>query len=197
LEEGTLQNHPFLDLELLRRRREAWPVDRIIAETRLLLGRHPEEEGLYQWGAYFFDYQRRYEETVQLLKNAGYHHLDGYWADLHKALALIREGKLNEGEELLKTIPGSAGIWQAPANIARVLEARRAPAAALEYYEIAAAMVKNGKAAAGIQLRIVQCLQALGRSPESRRILEYALDLDPENLNARMELRRLDSREIY
>ncbi|MDR3166660.1 MAG: hypothetical protein LBT93_01845 [Treponema sp.] len=197
LEGGTLQNHPLLDLELLRRRREIWPVDRIIAETWLLLGRHPGEEGLYQWGAYFFDYQRRYEETALALKNAAYHHLDGYWADLHKALAMIREGRLNEGEELLKTIPASAGIWQAPANIARVLEARRSPAAALEYYEIAAAQVKKGKAAAAIQLRIVQCLQALGRDRESRRVLEYALDLDPENLNARLELRRLESRGIY
>jgi tetratricopeptide (TPR) repeat protein len=197
LEEGTLRNHPLLDLELLRRRRETWPVDRVVAETWLLLGRHPEEEGLYRWGAYFFDYQRRYEETAQVLKNAGYHHLDGYWADLHKALAMIREGGLNQGEELLKTIPPSAGIWQAPANIARVLEARRSPAAALEYYEIAAELVKDGKAAAAIQLRIAQCLQALGRGRESRRVLEYALDLDGENLNARLELRRLETREGY
>jgi tetratricopeptide (TPR) repeat protein len=197
LEEGELRNHPLLDLELLRRRRETWPVDRLIAETWLLLGRHPEDERLYQWGAYFFDYQRRYEETVQALKNAGYHNLDGYWADLHRALAMIREGRYDEGENLLKTIPPSAGIWQAPANNGRILEARRSPAAALEYYETAAAMVKNGKAAAGIQLRIAQCLRALGRDRESRRVLEYTLDLDPENLNARLELRRLDSLGIY
>jgi tetratricopeptide (TPR) repeat protein len=197
LEEGELRNHPLLDLELLRRRRETWPVDRLIAETWLLLGRHPEDRGLYQWAAYFFDYQRRYEETVQALKNAGYHNLDGYWAELHRALAMIREGRYDEGEKLLKTIPPSAGIWQAPANTGRILEARRSPAAAMEYYETAAAMVKNGKAAAGIQLRIAQCLRALGRDRESRRVLEYALDLDPENLNARLELRRLDSLGIY
>jgi tetratricopeptide (TPR) repeat protein len=197
LEEGTLRNHPLLDLELLRRRGETWPVDRIVAETWLLLGRHPEAEGLYQWGAYFFDYQRRYEETAQLLKNAEYRHFDGYWTVLHRALAMIREGRFNEGEELLKTVPSPAGIWQAPANIGRIMEARRSYAAALEYYETAAGLVKNEKAAAGIQLRIARCLQALGRDRESRRVLEYALDLDPENLNARLEIRRLESRGIY
>jgi tetratricopeptide (TPR) repeat protein len=165
----------------------------MVAETWLLLGRHPEDEGLYQWAAYFFDYQRRYEETAQALKNAGYQGLDGYWAELHRALALLREGRFDEGEELLQTIPPSAVIWQAPANIGRLLEARRASAAALEYYETAASLVKNSRAAAGVQLRIAQCLRALGRDRESRRVLEYALDLDPENLNARLELRRLES----
>jgi tetratricopeptide (TPR) repeat protein len=197
LEEGELRKHPLLDLELLRRRSETWPVDRTIAETWLLLGRHPEDERLYQWGAYFFDYQRYYEETAQLLKVAGYHGITGPWADLHTGLSMIREGKLTEGEEQLKTIPAAAGMWQAPANIARVLEARRSASAALEYYETAAALVKNRKAAAGIQLRIARCLRTLGRERESRRVLEYALDLDPENLNARLELRRLDSIGVY
>jgi tetratricopeptide (TPR) repeat protein len=197
LEEGELRSRPLLDLELLRRRGETWPVDRTIAEAWLLLGRHPEDERLYQWAAYFFDYQRRYGETAQLLKTAGYRGITGPWADLHTGLSMIREGNLAGAEEQFKTIPPSAGIWQAPANTARLLEARRSPAAALESYETAAAMVKDGKSAAEIQLRIAQCLRTLGRERESRRVLEYALDMDPENLNARLELRRLDFAGAY
>jgi tetratricopeptide (TPR) repeat protein len=71
------------------------------------------------------------------------------------------------------------------------------PSAALAYYESAAALAGRGKSAAAIQIRIARCLQALGRDRESRRVLDYALDLDPENLEARYELRRLNRRNIY
>jgi tetratricopeptide (TPR) repeat protein len=110
---------------------------------------------------------------------------------------MIRQGQLTEGEELLKAIPPSAGYWQVPANIGRIQESRRSITAALEYYETAAGLVKNEKAAARLQVRIAKCLQALGRDGESRRALEYALDLDEENLNARLELRHLDSLGIH
>jgi hypothetical protein len=51
--------------------------------------------------------------------------------------------------------------------------------------------VEDKKAASEIQFRISRCLRALGRSGEIRRVLEYALDLNPDNLNARHELRRI------
>ena len=47
--------------------------------------------------------------------------------------------------------------------------------------------------AARIQLRIAGVLRALGKTPESVRALDYALDLDPENMEARLEKRRLDA----
>jgi tetratricopeptide (TPR) repeat protein len=193
LEEGELQNQPLLDLERLRRRGEFWPVDKTVAETWLLLGRHPEEAALYQWGAYYFDHQRKYDEAAMLVKTAGFHRIGGPWLDLNEGLLLIGEGRLDEGEERLRAIPPQAGIWQADANRARVLESRRAPAAALEHYETAAALVKNPEATSAIQLRIAGCLRALGRTEESRRALEYALDLNPDNLKARMELRRINN----
>jgi tetratricopeptide (TPR) repeat protein len=45
--------------------------------------------------------------------------------------------------------------------------------------------------ASRIQVRIAYCLKSLGRIEESRRALQYAIDLNPDNLTARMELDRL------
>jgi tetratricopeptide (TPR) repeat protein len=192
LEEQDLQSESLLDLELLKRRRDRWTIDRIVAELWLLLGRHPQDERLYQWGAYYFDRQKRYDETAVLIKTAGYNHLDGGWIDLNQAIRLVREGRLDEGEALLTGLSGR--VWQADANIARILEARRSNAAALDYYEAAAARVRDKKDAARIQLHIARCLRALGRDREIRPVLEYAGDLDPENLNIRLELRRQENR---
>jgi tetratricopeptide (TPR) repeat protein len=194
--EGTdTQNIGLLDLELFRRRQETWTPDRIVAETWLLLNRHPKDEQLYQWGAYFFDRQKQYGETALLLQNAGYNHMSGSWMVLHDGLRLLREGRVEEGEALLKSIPMDR--WQIPANLARIEEARRSPSRALEYYEIAASLVRVPEEAAKIQLRIARCLRALGRDGEIRRVLHYAQDLDPENINVRLELRRLDTQGIY
>jgi tetratricopeptide (TPR) repeat protein len=193
LEEGELSNQPLMDLELLRRRGELWPADRTVAETWLLLGRHPEEAALYQWGAYYFDYQRKPDETAMLIKTAAFHQIGGPWLDLSAGLRFIEEGLIDEGEERLRAIPRSAKIWQADANLGRILEARLATAAALECYESAATLVKNPEAASRVRFRIAGCLRTLGRIEESRRVLEYALDLNPDNLKARMELRKINN----
>ncbi|MDR2186193.1 MAG: hypothetical protein LBO80_11105 [Treponema sp.] len=181
----------LLDLEWYRRRREEWTLERSLAETWLLLGRHPEDGRIYQWGAYYFDYQRRYGDTAMLLQNAAYNHIEGPWIGLHEGIRLIREGQLEAGEARLKSIPSPP--WQVPANLARVFEARRAAAAALKSYETAASLVRNPRDAARIQLRIARCLRTLGRDGEIRRVLQYALDLDPDNLNVRLELHRLNT----
>jgi tetratricopeptide (TPR) repeat protein len=192
--EGTDKTQGLLDLELYRRRMESWAVDRALAETWLLVNRHPQDEQIYQWAAYFFDRQRQYGETALLLREAEHNELRGPWISLHEGLRRIREGDIAGGETLLNSMP--MYTWQVPANIARVLEARRSNTAALEHYEIAASMVTQPKDAAKIQLRIARCLRALGRDRELRRVLQYALDLDGENLNARLELHRLDSEGI-
>ncbi|MDR1252629.1 MAG: hypothetical protein LBK62_10775 [Treponema sp.] len=201
----------LLELEILRRRMELLETGRLTAETWLLLGRYPENEDLYRWGAWFFDYRRNYGETAQLLKTAGRHRFTGSWIGLHEALQSVREGNLDAAENRLGSVTG----WPAAANQGLILEARRAPAKALEYYEIAArGLLENSEGpgisppglgdwdktdetrrretASRLQLRIAHCLKTLGRTGESRRVLEYALDLNPDNLNARLELSRLD-----
>jgi tetratricopeptide (TPR) repeat protein len=192
------KKNPFLDLELFKRRLDTWPVDKSLAEAWLLVGRHPEEERLYQWAAWFFDRQKQYAETERLLTNAANKRISSPWLDLHRALALFMEGNVSAGEKILKD--GLAGrrllpeaAWLYHANLGRVSESRRSFAAALDYYRSAAALVTDKVAAARLQLRISGCLKALGRHGESRRAVENALELDPDNLDARYELHRLES----
>jgi tetratricopeptide (TPR) repeat protein len=185
------RENPLIDLELLRRQSELWPVERTIAETWLLLGRYPGEDRLYQWGAWYFNFQRKYEETGILIKTAGRKGMEGPWLDLNAALPLMREGKLEKAEELLRA-SRSAGFWQTAANLGCILESRRAPRAALEQYGAASSQVKDPGAASRVQFRMAGCFKALGQTEESRRALLRSLELNPDNLSARLEVQNLD-----
>ncbi|MDR1986023.1 MAG: tetratricopeptide repeat protein [Treponema sp.] len=193
LEKEQGRNQPLIDLELLRRRRTGLSLNQAIAETWLLLNRYPTDERLYRWGAYFFDYQRRYTETALLIKNARSYQVQGSWIPIHDSLHLLMEGHLEEAEERLTSILSVDPIWQVPANLGLILEARRAPVAALEYYQQAATLVTETEAAAKVQFRIGHCLRILGRDRESRQAFERTLELNPYFLNARLELQRLDT----
>ncbi|MDR0654711.1 MAG: hypothetical protein LBG22_00205 [Treponema sp.] len=199
LESGGEQDY-LSDLELLRRRAEAWPVDRTVAETWLLVNRHSEEEALYHWAAWYFSYQRQREETAILLEAAKLHAgFDGSWIAFYEALSLMERGELDKAQSLLRAV--SPAGWQIEANLGLILEARRAPSAALEAYEKALSLLNEAEGAytanlkakaSRLQVRIARCLRSLGKSADSRRALHYALDLNPNNLSARLELRRLD-----
>jgi tetratricopeptide (TPR) repeat protein len=205
---GLLEDAALLDLERHRRKQDGWNIDRMIPETWLLLDRHHDDPRIYQWAAYYFDLQRRYGETSTLLRQARRNGVTGSWLSLHEGLGMIRQGRLSEGLEMLNTVsvsspagapassPGNAGLnasWQVYANIGRVLEAERSYTAALNQYETAVPWVTEEVDAAKIQFRISRCLRALGRERESRRVLEYARSLDPENLTIRLELGRSDT----
>jgi len=203
LDNEEMAQNPFLDLELLRRRLDAWPPTRAAAEVWLLLGRHPDTEALYEWAAWYFDRQKLYAESSRLLaeadRSANRKAMTGAWYELYTALALIRDGKTTEGEKVLKEAGERSTDWRIPANLGRIQEGRRAISAALEYYKAAAALVSNQNpvektGAALLQMRLSRCLETLGRIDESRRALEYAQELDPANLNIRRELRRLNNR---
>jgi tetratricopeptide (TPR) repeat protein len=216
--ERTDKSEGLFDLELLRRKSETWSVDKTVAETWVLVNNHPRDPRLYQWAAWYFDFQRRYGETALLLIQAERGGVKEPWLDLHKTFALIRENNLPGAEKLLHALEEQGGygrLWQIPANLALILDLRRNPREALELYEIAAglqadtvsrlrsvpAAVPERKApelknAARVQTRIARCLRSLGREAESRRVLDYAMDLDPDNLEAALEKRRLENRGI-
>jgi tetratricopeptide (TPR) repeat protein len=214
--EKTNRSEGLFDLELLRRKSEAWSIDKTVAEAWVLVNNHPRDSRLYQWAAWYFDFQRRYGETALLLVQAERGGVKEPWLDLHKAFTLIRENKLPEAEKLLHALEEQGGygrFWQVPANLALILDFRRNPREALELYEIAAGLQADTvsrlrstavvgaeppelKDAARVQIRIARCLRSLGREAESRRVLDYALDIDPDNLEAALEKRRLETRGI-
>jgi len=207
LDNEEMTQNSLLDLELLRRRIDTWPPTRAAAEVWLLLGRHPDTEALYEWAAWYFDHQKLYGESSRLLaeaarfaaRSADRKAITGSWYKMHSALTLIRDGKIAEGEKILKEIGAGSTDWRIPANLGCIQESRRAISAALDYYQAAAALVSNQlpaekSDAALVQMRLSRCLETLGRIDESRRALEYAQELDPANLDIRRELRRLNTR---
>ncbi|MDR2444928.1 MAG: hypothetical protein LBD44_03210, partial [Spirochaetaceae bacterium] len=178
----------LLDLEYLRRSLETMPPDRAVAETWLLLDRRPDEEDVYRWAAWYFEYQRRYEDLEALQRFADQNRMESPFLTFHRALRLSRDGNITEGLELLEN-SDAIPAWQRQANIALFLYARREFAAALKRWEEAASMLPfDGSpfvraSGARIYLKTAQCRRILGGRPEDiRHDLERARALDGENL---------------
>ncbi|MDR3020514.1 MAG: hypothetical protein LBU66_06375 [Treponema sp.] len=189
----TASNNPFIDLELVKRQSEEWRLGRQTAETWMLLDRHPDNEDLHQWAAWFFLFQRNYSELKILLSRSEMNNF-GEWVKNTKAILSMFEGDLESAEETLRSIPDAALAsedWLAHANLGRIFEAYASPSRALEQYNLAVEKAPNPKTAAKLQLRIARCYNALNRPIDSIIALQYAITLDSENLNARMELDRM------
>jgi hypothetical protein len=191
-----IKGNPLLDLELLRRRQSTWPPTRAAAEVWVLLSRSSDDADLYEWAAWYFERQKLYSEVTRLLKEAARKGMTGSWFDLHTSLALIRDGKISEAEKILESRfrDPSSSDWRIAANLGRIKESRRAISSALDYYQAAAALVKDKPSAALVQLRLARCFEALGRAAESYRAIELAFELDSDNINIRREFRRIEGR---
>jgi hypothetical protein len=188
----------LLDLEKTRRRMEIYEAARMTAETWLLLDNYPGVEELYHWGAWYFTFQRNYSEIALLLKAASRHNFTGEWNKIYGSLLSIYEGDPDTAEKTLLAIPLNNENWIAAANLGRLYEAGQSPSRAIANYEKAFAIISNDvlfknwkEAGSRIQIRIAYCHRIMGNNSESRRALEYALELNPDNLNARLELSRM------
>jgi hypothetical protein len=186
---------PLLGLEYQRRTLEAMPLDRSIAETWLLLNRHPYAEDLYVWAAWYFEYQRRYGELDALLHFAAQNKIENPVLTFHYALEFLRDGDMSAAEDLLMN-GDTTLLWQRYANTALILDACHRYPVALKYYEDAAALIPDDAAlypeAARIYLKLARCRDILGGKPEEiRRDLERAYAFDRENIDVRLALRRL------
>jgi len=184
------ERFPFVDLEICRRNAQSQESGRQAAEAWLLLDRHPENENLYNWVSRFFFFQRLYSEAKILLRRVEQLQFEGNWVPLYKAILMMNEGDLDAAQDILRSIPAESADWPVYANLGRILEAERSHLRAIEQYELASEKAQNPKIAARIQQRIARCSSTLGHSAEARRALEYAIELDPDNLSARLELER-------
>ena len=183
----TPSNSPYIDLEICRRSGSWQEPGRQVAEAWLLLDRHPDNENLYWWAAWKIFYQRFYDEAKILLNHADRLGFEGQWVNEYRAILLMEEGNLEMAEKILNSTPSDTIEWYINANLGRIYESERYPIRALEQYESAALKVRNQKTASIIQSRIARCFFALGRLSEAYKALEYSLELDPDNINARFE----------
>jgi tetratricopeptide (TPR) repeat protein len=180
--------YPYIDLEICKRNAKEQILGRQIAETWFLLDRHEENEDLYRWAFWHFFFQRNYDEIKILLERMNIIALGNDWVDVYKAIYLMSEGNLNEAESILIKLSKNDAPWYIYANLGRILETYRSLGRAAEQYEIACAKTQNPKTSARIQLQIARCLTSLNKPVEARRAYQYALELDPDNLSARLEL---------
>jgi hypothetical protein len=191
---------PLADMEKVSRGREIWTQDKTIAQTWFLLNTYQENEELYQWAAWFFDFERRYEETDMLIKNAAFNGIAGDWLILHKAIGLIRNNELASAQELLESTTQENVSWAVYADLACIYEVNRSRESverAVDYYKKAVSQntEKSAENAARLQYRLSRCFRLLNRDAESKASLETALELKPDYLNAMTELRRMSEVE--
>jgi len=115
------------------------------------------------------------------------------WADFYKAIHFMVEGKLEPAEDILRPIIYQEPDWYVLANYGRILESMRSFSRALEQFEFAAAKLiletpQKYKSAANVQIHIARCFYALKQPSDARRALLSALEFDPDNLTAQLEL---------
>jgi len=183
--------NPFVDLEICRRLAPSWALGRQIAEAWLLLDRHQGDEDMYKWAGWLFLFQRSYAEVKILLNRQEMLKFEDQWAKIYKAALLMFDGNLDGAKDILLSISPETAEWTVYANLGRIMEAQHSPSGALEQYELAASKAQNPKTAARIQIRIAKCLTALNRQIDAILALQYALELDGDNITARLELDRL------
>ncbi|MHC6202878.1 hypothetical protein ACYULU_06755 [Breznakiellaceae bacterium SP9] len=196
-------NNALVDLELLKRRLAITPSAKSIPETWQLLEWHPDDMDLYQWAAYYFEFQKQYTELAILLRQMeqrGKTEKDYPWMNLHQCFAAIRAEKLGEAEAILQKT--ALATWQVPANIARILEYQHSFREADANYQKALDVLeldpkKTKEDASLIYLRKSHVLRFLNKQEECRDALKLALQLNPKNVNARLELDRIDFSSNY
>jgi tetratricopeptide (TPR) repeat protein len=200
LEAQNPGGNPLIELELLRRRLPLLTAAKSIPETWLLLEHHPGNQDLYRWALYYFEFQKQYTELAILLNQMDMQKIKNPWIDIHSGFEQIREENFQEAERILRSVP--LAVWVVPANIGRILEYQHSNGEALENYEKAWTMLTSSKkmdneGASNIQLRMSHVYRLLGRTDECRKALQAALELYPENINARLELDRMDFQNLH
>jgi len=194
----SVQNYPYIDLEIARRFADGRDPGQRIAQTWMLLDRHSDNEELHKWAAWNFLYQRNFSEAKILMDRLNIIKASAFWIDIFKALIIMNDGFLNEAYKLLDSIPEQNADWYVYANLGFILETIASFEPALDQYDMAAVKILESynaahlsKIAGRIYVRIAKCLREVNRFQEEKRALQKALEYDPDNLTAKRELEKL------
>jgi tetratricopeptide (TPR) repeat protein len=184
---------------------------------RFLIDRHSEDERVYDWAAWYFNYQHRYSETDFLVNERN--KVEGVWQPFNRALARVRAGNYKNAKAEFKnviaaleteTLPQKANeyLWASYANIGLILEFEHNFKEALQYFSRAAAEIqirdnsllaiedKNSsrEKAALLQLKVARCFTALGSKVDAKDAVLKAAEFAPDNINVRIAVSRLKER---
>jgi len=186
-------DYPYIDLEICKRLAQEHNPGLQTAQTWLLLDRHEKNEELYKWACWFFFFQREYKEAMILLNRMDQLQLKEDWIDIYRAIYFMIEGKLDQAQDILRPIILKEQDWYVFANYGRILESMRSFGRAMEQFELAADKLQTlfppkNKAAANVQIHIARCFTAQKKPGDARRALLFALEFDPDNLTAQLEL---------
>jgi len=183
--------YPYIDLEICKRHAKNQILGRQIAETWKLLERHEGNEELYKWAFWHLFFQRSYNEVKILLDRMDMYSLKLDWINIYRAIYYMSEGDLDKADDLLRAVSDENKSWYVYANLGRIMEEYLSSGRAIEQYELAYNTSPNPKISAKIQLKIARCYSSINKPAEARKAYKNALELDPENLSARLEADRV------
>jgi tetratricopeptide (TPR) repeat protein len=187
------KDYPYIDLEICKRLAQEHNPGQQIAQTWLLLDRHEQNEELYKWACWLFFFQRSHSEAAILLDRMEMLKFNQDWVGVYKAINYMIDGNLDKAQETLKAKISPERDWYIFANYGRILESMHSFARAVDLYETAADKLilmdpPKNKTAANVQIHIARCYTALKRPGDARRALLFALEFDPDNLTAQLEI---------
>ncbi|MDR0909613.1 MAG: hypothetical protein LBM77_07585 [Spirochaetaceae bacterium] len=200
-----IEGQPLLALELLRRRQSELSIDQMVAQTWLLINRHPGDENIYRWAAWYFSFQRRFDELNKLLGQAKTlsMELDADGAILlpyYESVYALSQGRIDDSEKILQNLvqnmkESSPYKPQVYAGLGLTLEKKQSYLAALDNYTKALDVAVsenplNNKMLVKLNVSSARCLRVLGRTTEARALLETAATLAPLDPQVRLELDR-------
>ena len=131
---------------------------------------------------------------------AGRHNITVPLLVFDDAARLVRDKNFSRAREVLESADSAAAhstnpnSWITSANLGLIAESEHSPKNALQYFQTALERFPatgSRTKAARLQLKIAQCWTQLGNKSEARNALVRAAELDPDNINVHIALRRL------
>lgn len=112
---------------------------------------------------------------------------------LYKGIFACADGDLEKAKKIFHSYSGNIGDeWCAIANLAKIAEKEKEYAAAIEFYTMALGKVSDAIRESQLHLEIARIMQQHHNTQKAIQILEYALELDPHNYEAKKLKNKLE-----
>ncbi len=106
-------------------------------------------------------------------------------------LQAMEQGKLEEAQQLLAAFPRPE--WHIFANLGKAYQKSYSTLKAIEMYHLAAFVAHNTQIESRLYYQIGNSFITLEKISEARRSYEYAIQLNPDNMEAAFALQQLNA----